>query len=321
MKKQEKVILTCAITGAAHMPCMSPYLPVTPEAIAEHAIAAAEAGASMIHLHARDPIDGFPTTDVEAYAAFLPVIKDNCDAIINLTTGQPSRRAIEEGKPEYAFEDRMAAPLQFAPEVCSFNMGPINLGIWALQDKFLAKTTYDWERFFLTQSKGVCLLNTFEMMEYIAKEMGEKRDTRFEYECFDLGHLYSLKFIADLGWVKPPFYIQAVLGFVGGLPASPKNLEIMQQTAEHLFGEDHYFSALGAGQAQMKISTQNAILGGNVRVGMEDSLWISKGKLAKSNADQVKKVIRILNELSIEVATPDEAREMLGTKGKDKTNI
>ena len=321
MKKQEKVILTCAITGAAHMPCMSPYLPITPKTIAEQAIAASEAGASMIHLHARDPKDGFPTTDVDIYVEFLPEIKNNCDAIINLTTGQPSRRAIIENRPELAFEDRMSAPLHFSPEVCSFNMGPINLGVWALRDKFLDKATHDWEKNFLTGTKGVTLLNTFEMMETIAKEMGDDRGTKFEYECFDVGQLYNLKFIADLGWVKAPFYIQAVLGFVGGLPATSRNLQIMQETAEHLFGDDHYFSALGTGAAQTKIVTECAILGGNIRVGLEDSLWISKGKLAKSNAEQVTKIIKILKELSIEVASPDEAREMLGTKGAENTNI
>jgi len=275
----------------------------------------------MIHLHARDPKEGFPTTDPDVYAKFLPEIKKNCDAIINITTGQPSLRALYEKRPDWAFEDRMAAPLEFAPEVCSFNMGPVNLGIWTLKDKLLDKATHDWERYLLTKTKGVTLLNTSEHMEYIAKEMGEKRGTRFEYECFDVGQLHNLRLIADLGWVKPPFYIQAVLGFVGGLPATSDSLNLMQQTAEKLFGDSHYFSVIGTGKSQMRLVTQGATLGANVRVGLEDSLWLGKGELAKSNADQVKRVIRILDELSIEVATPNEARAMLGTKGPEHTNI
>lgn len=321
MKKQDKVILTCAITGSIHLPCMSPYLPITPDQIAEESIKAAEAGASIIHLHARDPKDGFPTTDVDVYGQFLPVIKENCDAIINITTGQTSRRALEQGKPELAFEDRMAAPLHFSPEICSFNMGPLNVGMWMAKEKFYDKATTDWERGFLSLSKGSTILNTFEMMETIGQQMGQERNARFEYECFDVSHLHTLRLIADLGWVKPPFFIQAVLGFVGGLPATPRNVMIMKDTAEELFGDDYYFSIVAAGKEQMKLSTMNAVLGANVRVGMEDSLWYGKGEMAKSNADQVSRIRRILEELSLEVATPDEAREMLQTKGADQTNI
>jgi uncharacterized protein (DUF849 family) len=321
MMKRDKVIISCAITGAVHMPCMSPYLPVTPEAIAEESIKASEAGAAIVHLHARDPKDGFPTTDPDIYAEFLPVIKKNCNSIINITTGQPSRRAMEQRRPELAFEDRMSAPLRFAPEICSFNMGPINVGLWALADKFLDKATHEWERIFLTMSKSATILNTHEMMESIAKSMGDERGAVFEYECFDVGHLHTLKFIADQGWVNPPFFIQAVVGFAGGLAATPSSLIIMKQTADELFGDDYFFSCVAAGAPQMALSTQCAILGGNVRVGLEDSLWYGKGELAKSNADQVGRIRRILEELSLEIATPDEAREILGTKGPENTNI
>lgn len=321
MQNQNKVILTCAITGAVHLPCMSPYLPITPQAIADESIKAAEAGASIIHLHARDPHDGFPTTDPDVYAEFLPVIKEGCNAIINITTGQPSRRAIELGRPDLAFEDRMAAPMRFSPEICSFNMGPLNVATWALKDKFLHKATHDWERLFLTATKGITVVNNFETMEYIAKYLGDERGVVFEYECFDLGHLYTLKFIADQGWVKPPFFIQAVIGFGGGIPATPSALMLMKNTADELFGDNHFFSVVVAGHPQMALSTQSAICGGNVRVGMEDSLWYGKGELAKSNADQVGRIRRILEELSMEIATPDEARAMLGTKGPENTSI
>jgi len=320
MKSQKKVIITCAITGAAHTPSMSPYLPITPEHIAAEAIAAAEAGASMIHLHARNPENGFPTTDPDIYGQFLPVIKNNCNAIINITTGQPSLRAIQHQRPDWAYEDRMAAPLKFSPEVTSFNMGPLNLGLWAMKDKFKGKFKYDWEREMFNM-KGVTIQNTFEMMENIAKDLGQDRGVRFEYECFDIGHLHTLKLIADQGWVKPPFFIQSVLGFAGGLPATYQNVAIMKQTADDLFGDDYNWSVLPAGKAQIPLSSMTAVMGGNVRVGLEDSLWLSKGELAKSNADQVKKIRRILEELSLEIATPDEAREIIGTKGPDNVNF
>ena len=322
MKKQDKVIITCAITGAIHTPCMSPYLPVNPEQIAEHALAAAEAGAAMIHFHARDPKDGFPTTDLEAYEQFLPVVKNNCDAIINITSNQPSRRFMETGNPQHAFEDRMAAPMHFSPEVCSFNLGPLLPAPWAFKDKYWDKTKYEWERMMMSDAaKGAMIINTYEHMEYIAREMGEKRGTRFEFECFDIGHLHALRFIADQGWVKPPFFIQTILGFHGGLGTRPDHLMHYRKTADELFGDDYHWSILAAGANQMKMVTIGAAMGGNVRVGMEDSLWYGKGELAQTNAQQVGRIRRIMEELSLEIATPDEAREILQTKGPNDVNI
>ncbi len=314
---QKKAIITCAITGAAHIPCMSPYLPITPEQIADEAVAASEAGASIIHLHARDPENGMPVTDPAVYGQFLPRIKQRCNAIVNITTGQPSHAAT----PEEVLNNRLAAPKEFAPEICSFNMGPMNPGMWALRDHYQGKTIFPWEDDFLAKGKDVTMTNTYATMERIAKELGEDRGVRFEYECFDFGHLYTLRFIADMGWVKPPFFIQTVFGFLGGLGANPKHLIHMKQTADDLFGNDYIWSVLASGKDQMKMTTMAGILGGNVRVGLEDSLWYGRGELAKSNADQVGRIRRILEELSIEIATPDEAREILQTKGADRVNF
>jgi len=317
----EKVIITCAITGAVHMPCMSPHLPITPDEIATEAIAAAEAGAAMVHLHARDPETGMPTTDPEIYRQFLTKIKDGCDAIVNITTGQPSIRAALANNPEFAFEDRMAAPLEFAPEVVSFNMGPMNPALFALEDRFKDNIKHEWESMFFHNSKKRTILNTYEHMEYIGRELGEKRDVRFEFECFDVGHLYTLKFIKDLGWIKGPLFVQSIYGFLGGLQPDPMHVLHMHQTAEKLFGNDYSWSNLAAGKAQMKTITMGAIIGGHVRVGMEDSLWYNKNEMAVSNVQQVARIKRILEELNIEVATPDEARKILGTKGGANVNF
>ncbi len=311
MKKAEKVIITCAVTGAVHMPCMTEHLPITPDQIVEAAVGAAEAGAAIIHLHARDPKTGKPTSDVDVYEQFLPRIKQQCDAIINITTGQP----------DCTFEERLAAPMKFEPEICSFNMGPMNVGLFALHDRYKDKIKYDWERRFLTETKGATMINSFANMEYIGQELGKKRGVRFEFECFDIGHLHSLKFIYDQGWVKPPLFIQSVYGFLGGLQPDPKHVLHMQQTADDLFGDDYYWSNLSAGKSQMKIITMGAILGANVRVGLEDSIWYGRGELARTNAEQVLRIKRILTELGIEVATPDEARQMLQTKGADNVNF
>ncbi len=311
MKKVEKAIITCAVTGAVHMPCMSEYLPITPDQIVEAAVEAAEAGAAIIHLHARDPKTGKPTPDVDVYGDFLPRIKQRCDAIINITTGQP----------DCSFEERLAAPMKFAPEICSFNMGPLNVGLFAMYERYKDKIQHDWERRFLTETKAATMINSFANMEYIGKELGEKRGVRFEFECFDIGHLHSLKFILDQGWVKPPLFIQSVYGFLGGLQPDPKHVLHMKQTADDLFGDQYYWSNLAAGRNQMKIITMGAILGANVRVGLEDSLWMDRGRLAKSNAEQVARIRRILNELGIDTATPDEARAMLQTKGSQNVNF
>jgi uncharacterized protein (DUF849 family) len=318
MRKTDKTIITCAITGAVHLPCMSPHLPITPEQIVDEAVAAAEAGAAMIHLHARDPATGMPTTDVEVYRQFLPKIKARCNAIINITTGQP---AVHAKTPEEVFQARLAAPKEFAPEVCSFNLGPLNVGLWALNDKYGSRATHDWERMFLTQTKGMTVINSFEMMERFARELGEERGVRFEFECFDIGHLHTLRFILDRGWVKPPLFIQSCYGFLGALQCNPKHVLHMHQTAEDLFGDQYSWSNLAAGSHQMSMVTMGAILGGHVRVGLEDSLWYGKGQLAVSNADQVRRIRRILEELSRPIATPDEARAILHTKGPDKVNF
>ncbi len=317
MKKSDKAIITCAITGAMHMPCMSPHLPITPKQIEDEAVAAAEAGAAIIHLHARDPQTGMPTTDPDVYGQFLPGIKARCNAIINITTGQPSMAKT----PEEVVNERLAAPKRFAPEICSFNMGPMNVALWALKDRLYSKTIHEWERMYLELSKNITVLNTFTTMERIAKELGDERGVRFEFECFDVGHLHMLRFIADQGWVKPPFFIQSVFGFLGGLASSPKHLLHVKQTADDLFGDDYYWSVLAAGKEQMRMITMSAIMGGNVRVGLEDSLWYGPGTLARHNAEQVGRIRRILEELSIPIATPDEARAILQTKGPDKVNF
>lgn len=318
MRVSNKRIITCAITGAVHMPCMSKFLPITPEQIVDEAVAAAEAGAAMIHLHARDPVTGVPTTDVEVYRRFLPEIKRRCNAIVNITTGQP---ALHAKTPEEVFQARLSAPKEFAPEVCSFNLGPLNVGLWALADRYLPIAQHDWERMLLTQTKGMTVVNNFDMMERFARELGAERGVRFEFECFDIGHLHTLKFIFDRGWVKAPLFIQSCYGFLGALQCNPKHVMHMHQTAEDLFGDQYAWSNLAAGHWQMSQVTLGAILGGHVRVGLEDSLWYGRGQLATSNAQQVRRVRRILEELSLEIATPDEARAILGTKGPDKVNF
>lgn len=317
MKKSPKAIITCAITGAVHLPCMSPYLPITPEQITNEAVAAANAGAAIIHLHARDPQTGMPVTDPRVYGQFLPRIKARTNAIINITTGQPSLAKT----PEEVVNERLAAPKEFSPEICSFNMGPMNVALWALKERYYAKATHDWERMYMDLSRNTTSLNTYVTMERIAKELGDERGVRFEYECFDVGHLHTLRFIADQGWVKPPFFIQSVFGFLGGLACDPKHVMHVKQTADDLFGDDYYWSVLAAGKDQMRMITMSAIMGGNVRVGLEDSLWYGRGTLARTNAEQVQRIRRILEELSIEIATPDEARAILQTKGSDKVNF
>lgn len=307
MKHTRKAIITCAVTGSIHTPSMSPYLPVTPDEIAEQAIEAVEAGAAVLHLHARDPIDGRPSPDPALYMQFLPRIKQQTDAIINITTG---------GAPGFSEEDRMAGPLAASPEMTSLNMGSMNFGFWPLADKFDWK--HDWERELMLGSKRFPANHNFALIERIMTELGEGHGTRFEYECYDIGHLYSVKHFADMGLIKPPFLIQGIFGILGGLGADLENFFLMKQTADRLFGDDYIMSCFAVGRPQMKFLAQCALVGGSVRVGLEDSLYISKGELAVSNAQQVRKVREILNALDIPIATPEEAREMLGTKGGDR---
>ncbi|MFV0383898.1 3-keto-5-aminohexanoate cleavage protein [Paracoccus sp. (in: a-proteobacteria)] len=307
MRKTNKVIVSCAITGSIHTPTMSPHLPVTPESIGTEAVAAARAGAAILHLHARKPEDGSPSQDPAHFRMFLPQIRQECDAVVNITTG---------GGLGMTLDQRLAAALWARPEIASMNMGSLNFNISGAADR-IDQFRHPWEKPYLEMTKDFILSNTFAQIERGMTELSAN-GTRFEFECYEIGHLYNLAHFADRGLVKPPFFIQGVFGILGGLPADPAHLAHMRDTAQRLFGGDFLFSCLGAGRRQMPFATMNALNGGHVRVGLEDSIYIAKGELAASNADQVRKIIRILNELSIETATPDEARAMLALKGADK---
>jgi 3,5-dioxohexanoate:acetyl-CoA acetone transferase len=295
-----KVIISCAVTGAIHVPSLTPHLPITPEEIASQSIAAAQAGAAILHLHARDPETGRPTPDPEVFARFIPRIADGCDAVINISTG---------GGHGMSLEERTAAARHFAPELCSLNMGSMNFGIFGMLER-VERFQHDWEREYLEMTRDYIFKNTFADIETIVRELGAQ-GTRFEFECYDVGHLYTLAHFVERGVVEPPFFVHAVLGILGGIGAGPENLMHMKATADRLFGDDYVFSVLGAGRHQMPLVTLSAILGGNVRVGLEDSVYLEKGRLAQSNAEQVAKIARILGELSLEIATPAEARETL----------
>lgn len=310
MKRAEKVIITCAVTGSIHTPSMSPHLPVTPAQIAAEAVAAAEAGAAMVHLHARDPEDGRPDQTPERFLEFLPTIKAQSDAILNITTG---------GGLGMTLEQRLAPALACKPEVASMNMGSFNFNISGATGK-RTEFLHDWEQPYLEGTKDLILSNTFKQIDYGMREMGAN-GTRFEFECYDVGHLYNLAHFAEQKLVEPPFFVQCVFGILGGIGPDPENLLHMRATADRLFGDDYYLSVLAAGRHQMPFVTMSAILGGNVRVGLEDSLYAGKGKLATSNAEQVAKIRRILEELSLEIATPAEARAMLATKGRDNVGF
>lgn len=308
---KNKVIITCAVTGAMHTPTMSEHLPITPEQIAKSSIEAAEAGAAIIHLHARNPADGEPSGDPDIFAQFLPVIKQRCDAVINLTTG---------GSPMMTVQDRLRGAERFQPEMCSLNMGSMNFAIFPAAAR-ITQWKHAWEEPYVRDSDEFIFRNTFRDIEYILKSLGEG-GTKFEHECYDVGHLYSLAHFLDRGLVKPPFFVQMIFGILGGIGADLDNLMFMKQTADRLFGSDTYqWSVLAAGRHQMPFITQAALLGGNVRVGLEDSLSIGRGKMAVSNAEQVEKAKRILAEMGLEPATPEEAREMLGLKGGDRVSF
>lgn len=304
MRRADKVIISCAITGSIHTPTMSPHLPVTPDQIAGNAIGAAEAGAAILHLHARVPETGQPTQDPEAFKRFLPQIKDGCDAIVNITTG---------GGLGMTMDQRLAAAKWAAPEIASMNMGSFNFNISGAAGR-IREFQHDWEHPYLMMTRDFILSNTFAQIERAMTELGEL-GTRFEYECYDVGHLYNLAHFADRGIVKPPFFVQAIFGILGGIGAEPENLMTMKAAADRLFGNDYYLSILAAGRHQFPFVTMGAILGGNVRVGLEDNLYLGKGELAPSNGAQVAKIRHILEELSLEIATPDDARRMLQTKG------
>ena len=305
---QDKVIITCAVTGSVHTPTMSPYLALTPDQIAQQAIEAAEAGAAILHLHARDPLDGRPSADPRLFDEFVPRIKAATDAVINITTGGSTRMTLEE---------RLAYPLQAKPEMCSLNMGSMNFSVHPLARKY-SEWTHAWEKPYVEGMEDLIFRNTFRDIRHILQVLGKDCGTRFEFECYDVGHLYTLAHFVDEGLIEGPLFIQSIFGILGGLGADPENLVTMKSTADRLFGRGQYrFSVLGAGRHQMPLLTMGAVLGGNVRVGLEDSLYLGKGQLARSCAEQVRKIRRILDELSLEVATPDEARRMLGLKDKD----
>jgi len=301
---QAKVIITCAVTGSIHTPTMSPHLPVTPQEIARAAIGAAEAGAAIVHLHARHPQDGSPSQDPELFHEFLPQIAVASKAVINLTTGGAATMTVQE---------RLRPALELKPEVASLNMGSMNFGLYEMIGRY-KDFKYDWEKPYLEGSDDRIFKNSFKDIAYILESCAEN-DTRFEIECYDIGHLYTAAHFLDRGLVKPPLFIQSVFGIRGGIGAHPEDVLHMKRTADRLFGDAYYWSVLGGGRNQMVVATMSAVMGGNVRVGLEDSLWLGRGQLAESNAAQVAKVRRILEELGLAIATPDDAREMLKLKG------
>jgi uncharacterized protein (DUF849 family) len=310
-KTNRKIILSCAITGSVHTPTMSEYLPVTPSQIAQSAVEAAEAGAAILHLHARNPEDGRPSGDPAHFRQICSVLAERTGAIINITTG---------GSTDMKIEERLAYPLQAKPEMCSLNMGSMNFSIHPLADR-ITKWRYDWEKQKVEGMKDLVFKNTFADIEYIFRHLGEG-GTRFELECYDVGHLYNLAYFVDRGIIKPPLFIQAILGILGGLGPDPENLLVMQSAADRLFGRDNYYlSMLAAGRRQMALLTMGAILGFNVRVGLEDNLYLGPGIRATSNAEQVRKIRRILEELSFEMATPTEVREILRLKGPENVHF
>jgi uncharacterized protein (DUF849 family) len=302
-----KVVITCAVTGSIHTPTMSPHLPITSQEIADAAIEAAEAGAAVVHLHARDPKDGRPDQSPEAFLPFLKVIKQRSNAVVNITTG---------GAPTMAIEERVRPAATFKPEVASLNMGSMNFGLFPMLGRY-KEFKHEWERPYLEGSRERIFKNTFADIEYILTTCAEN-GTRFEIECYDIGHLYTLAHFAERGVVKPPFFVQSVFGILGGIGPHPEDVAHMKRTADRLFGKEYRWSVLGAGRNQLPIAGMAASMGGNVRVGMEDSLWAGAGKLAESNAQQVRLVRQIIEGLGLEIATPDDAREILSLKGGDK---
>ncbi len=306
-----KVIISCAITGAIHTPSMSDALPITPEQIAAASIEAAEAGAAIIHLHARDPATGEPTPDPAVFMRFLPTIKQSTDAVVNITTG---------GGLNMSLEERLAAPMQAKPEMCSLNMGSMNFNISRAGEK-ITQWKHAWEKPYLEGTVNHIFRNTFQDIENIVERLGRGHGTRFEFECYDVGHLYNLAHMLDRKVVEPPLFTQTIFGILGGIGAEQRNLMFMRETADRLFGADYVWSVLAAGRHQMAFTTMAGIMGGNVRVGLEDSLYIGRGKMATSNAEQVAKIRRILEDLSLEIATPAEARAILHLKGGDRVGF
>ena len=306
-----KIIISCAITGAVHTPTMSPHLPVTPDEIAAQAIEAAQAGASVLHLHARDPQTGKPTPDPEVFMRFLPRIKEATDAVVNITTG---------GGQGMSLEDRLGAAELASPELCSLNMGSMNFGMYPMLDRY-EKFRYDWEPAYLESSRDWIFKNTFKDIETIVERLGKGHGTKFEFECYDVSHLYTLAHFLDRKLVTPPLFVQSIFGILGGQGADTENLLHAKRIADKLFGDSYRWSVMASGRHQMPFITMGAINGANVRVGLEDSLYAGKGRLAASNAEQVRLIRSILEPLSLEIATPAEAREILALKGSDNVNF
>ncbi len=307
---KRKVIITCAVTGAIHTPSMSQYLPVTPREISDAAISAAAAGAAILHLHARSPETGIPSQDPSIFQEFLPQIKEATNAVVNITTG---------GSPHMTVEERMKPVATFKPELASLNMGSMNFGLYPMLNRF-QDFKHEWEVKHLENSRDLVFKNTFKDIEKILR-LGNSNSTRFEFECYDISHLYNLAHFVDRGLARPPLFIQSVFGLLGGIGAHPEDLAHMKRTADRLFGDDYHWSILGAGKNQISLASIGAAQGSNVRVGLEDSLWIGPGQLAKSNADQVNKIRHVLKGLSLDIASPDEARQMLGLKGSDQVDF
>ena len=310
-KKLGKVAISCAVTGAIHTPTMSDALPYKPEDIADQAIEAAEAGAAVLHIHARDPQDGSVSLNPDHFMNFLPEIKSKTNAVINISTG---------GSLLTTIEDRIKPSDIASPEMSSLNMGSMNFSFHGLAKRY-DQFKFDWEKDYIEQSDSYIFRNTFKDIAQVEKSLGEKHGVKFEHECYDVGHLYNLKFCMDTGLFKAPVFIQFIFGILGGIGADIDNLIFMKRTADRLFGDDYQWSVMAAGAAQMPFATQAIMMGGNVRVGLEDSLFIERGKLASSNAEQVRKVRRIIEELGYEVASPDDVREMLDLKGSDKVTF
>lgn len=308
MASSRKAIITCAVTGAIHTPSMSPYLPVTPDEIIEASLGAAEAGAAILHLHARNPENGRPDQTPEAFEKFLSRIKQQTNAAINITTG---------GSPYMRVDERVLPAKMFKPEVASLNMGSINFGLFGMLNRY-KEFKHEWEAEFLESTKDLVFRNSFKDIEYILETCYDN-NTRFEFECYDIAHLYNLKHFYDRGLVKPPLFIQSVFGILGGIGTHPEDVMHMKRTADRLFGDDYRWSVLGAGAAQIRIAAMALPMGGNVRVGLEDSLWAGPGKLAKNSAEQVKIARQIIEGLGMEIATPDEARDILQLKGAEQT--
>jgi len=306
-----KIIITCAVTGSIHTPTMSPYLPLTPDEIARDSIAAAQAGAAIIHLHARDPGSGRPSADPDDFMAFLPAIKAGCDAVLNISTGGSSLMTLDQ---------RLAPARAVQPEMCSLNMGTMNFGIFPLKDRY-REWNNEWEPQLLEATRSVPFTNTFANIDEILNDLGDRRGARFEFECYDLGQIETLAWYLNQGKIQPPLYVQVVLGVLGGVGASPENLMTMKTTADRLLGDHYEFSVLGTGGSQMRLATMGAVMGGNVRVGLEDSLTIAPGKLATGNAQQVSKIRQVAEALGFEIASPDEARQRLQLKGADRVKF